>query len=73
MSLIESVGSYELMKELGYKGCSNCKYQIAPLRACKWLEKGGDGVLHLICPKWEKKGETDEANRCRCFRRCTCE
>lgn len=43
-------------KKLGYKGCRNCKYQIEPLRTCEWLEKGGDGKLHLICPKWEKDG-----------------
>lgn len=51
------------MKELGYKGCQNCKHQIEPLRACEWLERGGDGQLHLICPKWEvreKKGEANE-------------
>lgn len=43
------------MKELGYKGCQNCKHQIEPLRACEWLERGGDGQFHLICPKWERK------------------
>lgn len=49
------------MKELGYKGCRNCKYQIEPLRTCEWLERGGDGHLHLICPKYEKrKVEMDE-------------
>jgi len=42
-------------KELGYKGCRNCIHQIAPLRTCKWMEQGGDGIVHLICPKWEKK------------------
>lgn len=42
------------VKELGYKGCRNCKHQIAPLRTCELL-RGGDAVLHLICPKWEKK------------------
>ena len=45
-------------KELGYKGCRNCKYQIEPLRTCEWLERGGDGRLHLVCPKWERR--TDE-------------
>lgn len=48
------------VKTLGYKGCRNCKYQIEPLRTCEWLEKGGDGKLHLICPKWEKKDEVEE-------------
>lgn len=43
------------VKELDYKGCRNCKHQIEPLRGCEWIEKGGDGRLHLICPKWEKK------------------
>lgn len=45
------------MKELGYKGCRNCKYQIEPLRTCEWLERGGDGCLHLICPRWEIRRE----------------
>lgn len=43
------------MKKLGYNGCRNCKHQIDILRTCEWLESGGDGVLHLICPKWEKR------------------
>ena len=47
-------------KELGYKGCRNCRYQIDYLRMCEWAEQGGDGVLHLICPRWERKGEEDE-------------
>lgn len=52
---------YEKMrKELGYKGCRNCKHQIDVLRACKWLEKGGDGTLHLICPRWVRKGDVKE-------------
>lgn len=47
-------------KELGYKGCSNCKYQIEPLRMCEWAESGGDGAVHLICPKWVKKDSEEE-------------
>ena len=43
------------MKELDYKGCRNCKHQIEPLRGCEWLESGGDGRVHLICPMWEKR------------------
>ena len=50
----------KICKTLGYKGCSNCKYQIDVLRTCEWLEKGGDGVFHLICPKWEKRAERKE-------------
>ena len=50
---------YELykrrVKELGYNGCRNCEHQIEPLRGCEWLEKGGDGGLHIICPKWERR------------------
>lgn len=46
-------------KELGYKGCRNCKNQIDVLRTCKWLEQGGDGAVHLICPRWEKRGDND--------------
>lgn len=42
-------------KRLGYKGCRNCKFQIDEFRACEWLESGGDGFVHLICPKWERK------------------
>lgn len=46
----------KLKKDLEYKGCRNCAHKIDGLRMCKWAEHGGDGVLHLICPKWEKKG-----------------
>lgn len=42
-------------KQLGYEGCKNCQHQIEPLRMCEWAENGGDGHLHLICPKWDKK------------------
>ncbi len=48
------------VKELEYNGCRNCKNQIDGLRACEWLENGGDGTIHLICPRWEKRGEKDE-------------
>ena len=44
-----------IKKEIGYNGCQNCKYQIDYLRTCEWLEHGGDGALHFICPRWEKK------------------
>lgn len=50
----------KLMKEIGYQGCRNCEHQIEPLRGCEWLERGGDGRLHIICPKWERR--TDEHN-----------
>lgn len=26
---------------------------------CKWAEQGGDGRIHLICPKWNKIGLVD--------------
>ena len=42
----------KLEKELGYKGCKNCKYQIEPLRSCEWAKQ--DNHIHLLCPKWEK-------------------
>ena len=42
-------------KELDYKGCRNCIHQIEPLRQCEWAEKGGDGRIHLFCPKWERR------------------
>jgi len=47
-------------KELGYEGCRNCQYQIGPLRTCEWQERGGDGILHLICPRWERRTEDDK-------------
>lgn len=51
-----------LEKELGYNGCRNCKYQIEPLRGCEWIERGGDGVIHFIYPKWERRN--NETDRC---------
>lgn len=48
----------KLMKEMGYQGCRNCEHQIEPLRGCKWLEKGMDGIVYIICPRWERR--TDE-------------
>lgn len=50
----------KLMKEIGYQGCRNCEHKIGPLRGCEWLERGGDGILHIICPKWGRR--TDEHN-----------
>lgn len=47
----------KLEKDLGYKGCKNCVNQIEPLRMCEWAEKGGDGHLHLLCPRWEKRNQ----------------
>lgn len=47
------------MKRRGYKGCRNCKNQIDVLRTCKWMESGGDRMVHLICPRWEKKEDGD--------------
>lgn len=49
------------IKQLGYKGCKNCKHQIAPLRMCRWAEQGGDGQIHFICPKWDK-AESEETD-----------
>ena len=45
----------KLIKQLGYKGCKNCKNQIEPLRMCEWGEQGGDRALHFICSRWSKK------------------
>lgn len=42
---------------MNYKGCKNCINQISPLRQCEWAESGGEGRLHIICPRWRKKGE----------------
>lgn len=47
----------DFKKTVGYEGCRNCVHQIEPLRACKWLEQGGDGAVHLVCPRWEKRQE----------------
>ena len=48
------------IKLLGYKGCKNCQHQIEPLRMCEWAEQGGDGRIHFICPRWDKKSEDEE-------------
>lgn len=48
------------IKSIGYKGCKNCKHQIAPLRMCKWAEQGGDGQIHFVCPKWDKAERWDK-------------
>lgn len=45
----------KLIEQLGYKGCQNCQYQIEPLRMCDWAEQGGDGIVHWICPNWDKR------------------
>lgn len=45
----------ELKRMVGYQGCRNCAHQIDVLRACEWLESGGDGVVHLMCPRWDKR------------------
>ena len=42
------------IKKLDYKGCKNCANQIDPLRMCEWAERGGDGQIHFICPRWKK-------------------
>lgn len=55
----------KIKKELGYKGCRNCENQIQTFRTCAWLENGGDGVLHLICPRWKKRGDNNDSyDRC---------
>ena len=43
------------MKEIGYKGCQNCKHQIEPFRACEWLEQGKHQTVYLVCPRWEMR------------------
>ena len=45
------------MKELNYKGFRNCVHKIEKLRTCEWGKNGGDGHLHLFCPRWERKNE----------------
>lgn len=40
-----------------YQGCTNCKFQPAPLQACNWLKV--QTVYHTICPKWEPKNTDD--------------
>jgi len=44
---------------MGYNGCRNCAYQIEPYRTCEWMERGGDHVLHFICPRWRNKNATN--------------
>ena len=56
---MDKMDKYIKKKRLGYNGCRNCKYQIEPLRTCEWNERGGDGVVHLICPRWEKRDGGD--------------
>ena len=46
----------EFREKTGYEGCANCHYQIEPLRQCEWAERGGDGTVHAICPRWVKRG-----------------
>jgi hypothetical protein len=53
MTLSDEIKKRE--KQLDYKGCQNCKHQIEPIRMCKWAERGGDGHIHFICPRWEHK------------------
>ena len=43
------------IKNIGYKGCKNCKHQITPSKMCNWGKQGSDGRLHFICPKWDKR------------------
>lgn len=50
----------EMKCRLGYQGCRNCVHQIDVLRTCEWMERGGDGTLHSICPRWEKRRAKDE-------------
>lgn len=45
----------KMIKDNDYKGCQNCVNQIVPLRMCEWGERGGDGKLHFMCPKWERR------------------
>ena len=52
----------KLIVSMDYKGCKNCKNQISPLRMCEWAEQGGDGQVHFICPKWNKKVENNIIN-----------
>ena len=44
-----------MIKPDGYEGCRNCTNQIEPLRMCEWAEKGGDGKVHMVCPRWENR------------------
>lgn len=49
-----------VIKPKDYRGCRNCKHQIDYLLTCEWQERGGDGKVHLICPRWEKKGKIED-------------
>lgn len=51
----------QLKRKIGYKGCRNCAHQIDVLRTCEWMEHGGDGSLHLLCPRWDKRERKEDA------------
>lgn len=53
----------KVVRNLGYKGCRNCKHRIDVLRTCAWKEHGGDGLLHLICPKFEKRTQESDGGK----------
>ena len=53
----------KLIKQIGYKGCRNCRHQTALSRMCGWGEQGGDGHIHFICPRWNKKESEDKYDR----------
>ena len=53
----------KLIKQTGYEGCQNCQHQIEPLRSCEWMEQGGDGHIHIICPKWDRRVRKNDTNK----------
>lgn len=59
MLQVENIELTRLKTKIGYKGCKNCLHQIEPLRMCEWAESGGDGHIHLLCPRWENRDKYD--------------
>lgn len=55
--LLKSYLTKSVPRDKEYHGCRNCENQIEPMRGCEWLEHGGDGVFHLVCPMWKKRKE----------------
>ena len=55
----EYTWAYILQKK-NYRNSLSKQHQIEPLRSCEWAEQGGDGHIHILCPKWVKKGESEE-------------
>ena len=45
-----------LIKQIGYKGCANCKHKPVPIKLC-W--QGENALSSPVCPLWEKEVQND--------------